>query len=183
MTQQQGDDSEIIVHHRAPHRTHVRSGPSPELGVHFHGPRILAANDAASVALFAVYGYSWGLEVEIKAARRSWEVRETPYDPIGDDGLQLGFAMSTQDMVLHTLPPGPHGESVAVSWHVASGSGRSVLPGVEASAHFKIAVLPYPRGEVLLVGWAWPELGLPEGMAEIILPEPGAFSSAPLLTS
>jgi hypothetical protein len=182
---QQGDDGEIIVHHKgrpiAPHRAGIRWGHKPELGVHLHGPQMLAASDAASVALFAVHAYSWGLEVEVKAARKSWEVRDLAYDPITDDGFRLGFAVSKQDMVLHGLPPGPHDESAAVGWHLASGSGGSRQPGFESSAHFKIAVEPYPSGGVLWVAWAWPEQGLAEDARAIALPAPGSFISIPMM--
>lgn len=153
-----------------------RRGPAPELGKLLCQPQMLAATSQAAIGLRGVYGYSWGLDLVFKAARRTWEMREMPYDPL--EGLRLGLAVSEQELVLHGLPPGP--QDASISWMVALGSGGG-RPGYEYVGQIEPMVMPYPATGSLWIGWSWPEFGLDENSVEITLPEPGSFDPVVML--
>jgi hypothetical protein len=156
-----------------PNRPRIRRRPAPELGEHLHGPRILAASSRAAIALKAIYGYSWGLEVDIRAVRCSFEKISPTDDPI--ENLQLGLAASKQELTLDGLPPQP--QNANLTWAVRSGSGTGE-PGFEWTSEIGLVVLPYPTTGLWL-GWSWPQLELSEDSATFQLPK--AIALQPLV--
>jgi hypothetical protein len=84
---------------------------------------MLAAGEQGAMALRAVYAYSWGVEIEVKAVKRKWEAQSSPNEFPLD--YRVALALSNDELVFHTVAGGE-----SPPWLVGGGS-LDAQPGYE----------------------------------------------------